>query len=218
VASSTAACSSYVPPFTFHSSGSNPRFSSIFPSKSLTTLISPHKYHSSLTPAFSELRPHCPARDRLRLWKPTFIRSPDSPELDITDSDLDRLITVINTSWQPTTRETYGAGLLVFHVFCDLRSVPEAQRCPADPLLMLTFITSCAGSYSGKTLANYFYAIRAWHTLHGAPWRMNAAEMKGALDGAGILAPPHIEETQTVAIDCPNHRCLSHQIRSQQAP
>jgi hypothetical protein len=78
----------------------------------------------------------------------------------------------------------------VFHVFCDLRGVPEKQRCPADPLLMLTFISSCAGSYSGKTLANYFYAIRAWHTLHGAPWLMKAAEMKAALDGAAILAPP----------------------------
>ena len=151
---------------------------------------STHRYPSNLTPLVSDLRPHCPARDRLRLWKPTFIRSSDSPNLEITDVDLDRLITVINTSWQPTTRETYGAGLLVFHVFCDQRAVPEERRCPADPLLMLTFISSCAGSYSGKTLANYFYAIRAWHTLHGAPWLMNAAEMKAALDGASILAPP----------------------------
>jgi len=55
---------------------------------------------------------------------------------------------------------------------------------------MLTFISSCAGSYSGKTLANYFYAIRAWHVLHEAPWKMKAAEMKAALDGATILAPP----------------------------
>lgn len=53
-----------------------------------------------------------------------------------------------------------------------------------------TFISSCAGSYSGKTLANYFYSVCAWHTLHGAPWSMNAAEMKAALDGASILAPP----------------------------
>lgn len=55
---------------------------------------------------------------------------------------------------------------------------------------MLTFISCCAGSYSGKTLANYSYAIRAWHLLHGAPWRMNHPEMKAALDGAAILAPP----------------------------
>ena len=55
---------------------------------------------------------------------------------------------------------------------------------------MLTFISTCAGSYSGRTLANYFYAVWAWHTLHGAPWHMNADEMKAALDGATILAPP----------------------------
>ena len=55
---------------------------------------------------------------------------------------------------------------------------------------MLTFISCCAGSYSGGTLANYSYAIRAWHLLHGAPWRMNPPEMKAALDGAALLAPP----------------------------
>jgi hypothetical protein len=138
----------------------------------------------------SSLRPHCSARDRLRLWKPTFARSSGDQRLEITDDDLDRLILVINSSWQPATRETYGAGLLVFHVFCDLRLIPEEFRCPVDPLLFLTFISSCAGTYSGKTLANYTYAVKAWHTLHGALWRMNTTEMKAALDGAAILAPP----------------------------
>ncbi|KAF8811676.1 hypothetical protein BYT27DRAFT_7088953, partial [Phlegmacium glaucopus] len=150
-------------------------------------------YQPDLTPSSSELRPHCSACDRLRLWVPTFSRSgrrPGDACLEITDADLDRVITVINTSWQPTTRETYGTGLLIFHVFCDQRGVPELLHCPADSLLMLTFISSCAGSYSGKTLANYFYTIHTWHTLHGAPWSMNSAKMKAALDGATILAPP----------------------------
>ena len=154
----------------------------------------PHRYLTNLTPILSDLRPHFRARDRLRLWKPTFVRSPEHLIEEIMDDDLDHLISVINSSWQPATRETYGAGLLVFHVFCDLRLVPETFHCPADPLLifMLTFISSCAGSYSRKTLANYFYAVCAWHTLHGAPWCMslNTTEMKAALDGAAILAPP----------------------------
>ena len=171
-------------------SSSSARFSANLPSSRHSSSRGPNRYLSNLTPVFSELRPHCHARDRLRLWKPTFTRSSVTLDTEITDEDLDRLITVINTSWQSTTRETYGAGLLVFHVFCDLRSIPEPQRCPADPLLMLTFISSCAGSYSGRTLSNYFYAVRAWHVLHGAPWHMNAAEMKAALDGAAILAPP----------------------------
>lgn len=171
---------------------SNSRFSSPLANTS-TSSSRPHKYRSDLTPSISELRPHCPARDRLRLWKPSVARSNrniDGHALEITDADLDRVIAVINSSWQPSTREAYGAGLLVFHVFCDQRNISEGQRCPADPLLMLTFVSSCAGSYSGKTLANYFYAIRAWHVLHGAPWRMNTIEMKAALDGATILAPP----------------------------
>ena len=166
------------------------RFSTSLPPQDPSSITTPRRYLGNLTPAPSDLRPHCSARDRLLLWKPTFTRSSDNLTAEITDADLDRLITVINSSWQSTTRETYGAGLLVFHVFCDQRLIPEDQRCPADPLLMLTFISSCAGAYSGKTLANYFYAVRAWHTLHGAPWQMNAAEMKAALDGAAILAPP----------------------------
>ena len=168
----------------------NSRFSSDISSQLPSLPKTVVRYADNLSPTVSHLRPHCPARDRLRLWKPTFLRSTNQLNLEITEEDLDRLIMVINTSWQPATRETYGAGLLVFHVFCDLRLIPEDQRCPADPLLMLTFISACAGSYSGKTLGNYFYAVQAWHTLHGAPWRMNATEMKAALDGAAILAPP----------------------------
>lgn len=169
---------------------STSRFTAILPSQENRSTRIPHKYPVHLTPRVSSLRPHCPARDRLRLWKPAYTRASGNQRLEITDEDLDRLVSVINSSWQPTTRETYGAGLLVFHVFCDLRLIPEEFRCPADPLLFLTFISSCAGTYSGKTLANYTYAVKAWHTLHGAIWHMNTAEMKAALDGAAILAPP----------------------------
>ncbi|KAF8812614.1 hypothetical protein BYT27DRAFT_7086816 [Phlegmacium glaucopus] len=168
------------------------RFSSPIAITSAPPSKKPHSYQPDLTPSASELRPHCPAHDRLRLWKPLLSRSGHNIEgsIEVTEADLDRVITVINSSWKPSTREAYGAGLLVFHVFCNQRNIPESQRCPADPLLMLTFISSCAGSYSGKTLANYFYAIHAWHILHGAPWRMNTAEMKAALDGATLIAPP----------------------------
>lgn len=166
------------------------RFSAILPTPSL--ICKPRNYQPHLRPTISHLRPHCAARDRLRLWIPVFSRSQiiDAPFPELTEDDLDRVITVINSSWQPSTRESYGTGLLVFHVFCDLRGISEAQRCPVDPILMLTFISCCAGSYSGKTLSNYAYAIRAWHLLHGAPWRMNFPEMKAALDGAVLLAPP----------------------------
>ncbi|KAG1897041.1 uncharacterized protein F5891DRAFT_912018, partial [Suillus fuscotomentosus] len=64
-------------------------------------------------------------------------------------------------------RECYGAGLLPFHIFCDERAIPEAQRCSvADTRTILTFITSCTSSYAGGTLANYVYTIWAWHTFY----------------------------------------------------
>ncbi|KIJ60483.1 hypothetical protein HYDPIDRAFT_45952, partial [Hydnomerulius pinastri MD-312] len=144
-------------------------------------------------PLPSPLRPHCLARDRLRLWQPVESRTArdnGGKLLAITDADLERVLTVINVSWAKGTRESYGAGLLLFHVFCDLKSVPEQQRCPVDSLLILAFVSSCAGSYSGKTLSNYIYAIRAWHILHGQPWRMEQNELNAALDGAAALAPP----------------------------
>jgi hypothetical protein len=96
----------------------------------------------------------------------------------------------MNVSWANGTRECYGAGLLVYHVFCDTRNFPEDQRSPASPLLIVAFISSCAGSYAGSTLANYVFGVRAWHILHGVPWVMDDAQVKAALTGATNLAPP----------------------------
>ena len=36
----------------------------------------------------------------------------------VSESDLERILDVINMSWAKGTREGYGAGLLVYHIFC----------------------------------------------------------------------------------------------------
>jgi hypothetical protein len=90
-------------------------------------------------------------------------------------------MTVISVSWAQSTKAAYGAGLLAYHLFCDQRGVPEHQRCPASPILILSFIANAAGAYSGKTLAGYVFAVRAWHILHGQTWAMVPAELKAAL-------------------------------------
>jgi len=97
---------------------------------------------------------------------------------------------VIGSSWAQSTKETYGAGLLVFHVYCDAHGIEEDRRCPVAPNLLLAFLSSCAGSYSGSTLANYAVALRAWHLLHGRVWAIEPSELKAILDGAAALAPP----------------------------
>ncbi|KAG1859943.1 hypothetical protein C8R48DRAFT_774649 [Suillus tomentosus] len=44
--------------------------------------------------------------------------------------------------------------------------------------------------YSGKTLENYVYGVRAWHLLHGLTWFGNSDQIASALEGAARLAPP----------------------------
>lgn len=164
-----------------------PRFNAQLPATP-SSKVKPRPYQPGLTPSPSILRPHCLSRDRLRLWRPSSSRSGEP--ITLADTDLDRILEVINVSWAQGTRETYGAGLLVYHVFCDSRNIPDDVRCPASPLLIVTFISSCAGSYSGSALANYVFGVRAWHILHGLPWVMDDAQVKAALTGATNLAPP----------------------------
>lgn len=157
---------------------------------SLHNLVSkrPKPYRPGLTPHLSELRPHCLAQDRLRLWKPSRVPAAEH-SIVWTNEEYDRLIHVTNLSWAQGTRETYGAGLLVYHIYCDIRGIADDARCPAQPLTIAMFIASCAGSYSGSTLANYTCGVRAWHIIHGANWGMDQ-QVRAALDGAAKLAPP----------------------------
>lgn len=96
----------------------------------------------------------------------------------------------MSNAWAESTRESYSSGLLVYHVFCDARSVPEELRAPTSQATITSFITSLAGSYSGSAVSNCVNGIRAWHILHGLEWRLSSLETEAALRGAERLAPP----------------------------
>jgi len=104
---------------------------------------------------------------------------------------MQKVLDMLSHAWAPGTREAYGAGLLVFRVFCDQKVPPvsKTRGGPADEALLLDFLASCAGAYSGTALKNYFYRIRAWHTLHGLPWTMNDTRITAALTAVERLAP-----------------------------
>jgi hypothetical protein len=116
--------------------------------------------------------------------------APSATDFVISDLQLDRILDVMGAAWTQSTKESYGAGLLVFHVYCDEHKIPELKRCPIDPNLLLAFLSSCAGSYSGSALSNYTAALRAWHLLHGKEWSIQPPQLKAILDGAATLAPP----------------------------
>jgi len=46
-----------------------------------------------------------------------------------------------------------------------------------------------AGHYSGKTISNYVFGVRAWHVLHGVPWSLNDPEVEALLKAANSLTP-----------------------------
>ena len=168
-----------------------------FPPPSLPTSnkrqnTQPSPYSSNLHPKLSPLRPHVLARERLRLWTPVNTRNnldSNGNSTKLGAEDLERIAALLEGSWENSTLESYGSGLLVFHVFCDDNDIPEEQRAPTSPILAASFVATMAGAYSGKTIRNYFYGVRAWHILHGVKWEMNVPEMDGLLKGAEKVTP-----------------------------
>lgn len=151
-----------------------------------------HAYSPGLTPALSPLRPHVAAKDRLEIWLPAAELRPRDAQgrsLQFPTLDLVRVDQVVCYAYKPTTLEVYGSGLLTYHVFCDVHSIDERDRAPANPIVIKAFLSNLAGSYSGSAIANYLYGVRAWHFVHDVPWVITTAEVETLLKGASNLAP-----------------------------
>jgi hypothetical protein len=163
------------------------------PSSLSTRVSTPAPYFKDRTPLPSVQRPHVLARDRLRLWLPLSPRNALDQEChptNLTLTDIERVREVMIGAWADSTRETYGSGLLIFHVFCDKKNISEAQRAPASPILIASFIATLCGTYSGTAITNYVCGIQAWHVLHGLSWHMNTAEVDALLKAAKKSTPP----------------------------
>ena len=97
---------------------------------------------------------------------------------NLTPDDVRQIAIVMGKSWEESTLAAYGSGLLNFHVYCDQKGIPEEEQAPASPILINAFVSSLAGAYSGSTIDNHVYTIRAWHLLHGVRWQMDVAELE----------------------------------------
>ena len=104
-----------------------------------------------------------------------------------------RIKEVMARAWQDSTLSSYGSSLLVYHIFCDDRQIPEDQHAPATPILIHSFIAALAGGNTGDAIANYICAVRAWHLLHGITWHMSDKETQTLLDAAVKTTPPSLK-------------------------
>ncbi|KAI0045106.1 hypothetical protein FA95DRAFT_1495980, partial [Auriscalpium vulgare] len=135
----------------------------------------------------SVLRPTCLAVERLRTWRPVGSAPPDNPTLP--PQNMSRVTEVLGFAWQENTLRTYGAGLAVFHLVCDVKGIPEHCRAPASSELVIFFLATLAGSYAESTLHNYLAGLHAWHIIHLLPWELQNTTANKILAAARNLAP-----------------------------
>ena len=173
-----------------------PKFDQPIPMSRVKQVGTHKAYHTGLVLVPSDLCPNCLAQDRLQLWCPFSSWSGNTGHIEVSESDLERILNVINVSWARGTRDVYGACLLVYHIFCDSHNIAEEDRSPTSLILIIAFNSSCAGLYAGGTLVNYVFAICAWHILHGLAWSMEDIQVKAALTGTAILVPLTSREPQ----------------------
>lgn len=131
----------------------------------------PRKPKPSNTILPSSNRPLVLARDRVLLWTtPHGDDFMEEIQRELPHSAVLKLFQVMICSLDEATRSNYGAGLLRFTQFCDLHSIPEAQRMPASSNLISSFAASAAGHLSPNTLNNWMAGMHFWHIVNNAVW------------------------------------------------
>jgi hypothetical protein len=99
-------------------------------SRDNTLPLTPAAYSVNLTPHLSPFYPHCLGQEHLHLWRLAQAQSAqdkDGQPVNITDADLECILDVMSQAWEEGTQETYGSGLLIFHVYCDNKVILELQ-------------------------------------------------------------------------------------------
>ncbi|KAF9503822.1 hypothetical protein BS47DRAFT_1445811, partial [Hydnum rufescens UP504] len=87
------------------------------------------------------------------------------------------------------TRTVYGAGIIWWAEWCEANKISEDCHLPADPDLLLCFITDSAGCMGTSTVENWLAGLWAWHTFHNFPFPGDTPTIQAAIVAVGKLAP-----------------------------
>ncbi|GJE95065.1 hypothetical protein PsYK624_112440 [Phanerochaete sordida] len=128
----------------------------------------------------SSLRPPCKADQRIFRWRGVHTPPPTTIDVPI----LQRIASLAS-AYSLRDASSYGSGIRKFHIFCDVFSVPEADRLPASFALLNSFALWAATDPSRMDLADqpasqfetvepttvrkYLSAVAAWHVAQGWP-------------------------------------------------
>ena len=149
----------------------------------------PAPYPLHLTPSPLSLRPHCLAKDWLRKWTPVSQPPEHTDTVTFIGAEQEQVKEMMLHAWEEDTRTGYGAGLLMWHCFCNEKGVLEESRALASQELLSVFVAHLAAAYSGRMISGYVNGVQAWHILHGLRWVLNKQEMDTMLKEADKLMP-----------------------------
>ncbi|KAJ7078120.1 hypothetical protein B0H15DRAFT_736484, partial [Mycena belliarum] len=139
----------------------------------------------------SQFRPHVPADRRVLLWTAPFSLAVHAAweEAGIRIELQRRVYEGLLRAQVAETRESYGAGLLRFHQFCDRECIPESARMPADRFLLAAFVADAIGSCTGGCIRSWLCGLRLWHLYNDAPWHGDEGwlpALKKSADKGGV--------------------------------
>ncbi|KAJ6630726.1 hypothetical protein B0H10DRAFT_1773985 [Mycena sp. CBHHK59/15] len=70
-------------------------------------------------------------------------------------------------------QESYCAGLLCWHQFCNREDIPESACMPADHFLLAAFIANAIETCTGKCICNWLNRLRLWDIYNDTLWHDN---------------------------------------------
>ncbi|KAJ7801342.1 hypothetical protein B0H14DRAFT_2386492 [Mycena olivaceomarginata] len=139
----------------------------------------------------SSLRPHCPASERIFVWRG--VNDAIKPPVHINDPVIAHLAALASRASLQDT-QSYGSALRKFHLFCDIFTIPESDRLPASFELLHSFALWAASDpedvdpviaaettfepVSVKTVRKYLSGIAAWHQAQGWPRPLSEEDLK----------------------------------------
>lgn len=144
----------------------------------------------------NSFRPHVLAADRLSTWQSTYSIAHIAHLSSRYPRPLVELAKSVTRHHAPSTRGTYGAGLLRYHQFCDKWGISEHHRMPADYALLAAFVGEWKGRVSGRTIRSWLSAVAAWHDINHAPWAGDDKWVKMARKTANKEGTAHSREAR----------------------
>ena len=143
-----------------------------------------------------QLRPNVLASERLEKWLPAII-----PRSSLPSELLNKQTQLALKAFAPSTKSTYGTGLLKYHSYCDTIALPEIYRAPCTTTILAGFITFLSGQYSKTAINNFLAGVKAWHTIHFIPLEIDERIINNLMRGASKIQPLPLPKREPVTTE-----------------